>query len=214
MTDSFLYKGLRKKLVDSLRKKGIENEAILAAIEKIPRHIFVDSSFARHAYEDKPFPIGAGQTISQPFTVAYQTQLLNVKRFEKILEIGTGSGYQTAVLAELGTKIYTIERQRELFGKAQALLSEMQYSAHFFLGDGYEGKSMFAPFDKVLVTAGAREIPKKLLSQLAVGGKMVIPVGNSDTQEMIVIDKISEKEYKTTKYGEFSFVPMLEGITN
>jgi protein-L-isoaspartate(D-aspartate) O-methyltransferase len=214
MTDSFLYKGLRKKLVAILRTKGIENEVILAAIENIPRHFFVDSSFARHAYEDKPFPIGAGQTISQPFTVAFQTQLLDVKKFDKILEIGTGSGYQTAVLVELGAKVYTIERQRELVGKAQSILSEMQYFAHFFLGDGYEGKPMFAPFDKILVTAGAKEIPQKLLVQLTIGGKMVIPIGNSDTQEMIVIDKISEENYKTTKYGEFSFVPMLEGINN
>ncbi|MDR1983893.1 MAG: protein-L-isoaspartate(D-aspartate) O-methyltransferase [Prevotellaceae bacterium] len=212
MTDSFIHKGLRKKLVDGLRAKGIDNETVLAAIEKVPRHFFVDSSFARHAYEDKPFSIGAGQTISQPFTVAFQTQLLDLKRFEKVLEIGTGSGYQTAILIELGAKVYTIERQRELFAKAQTILTEMNYSPYFFLGDGYEGKPTFAPFDKILVTAGAKNIPQKLLEQLAVGGKMVIPVGNLEIQEMIVVNKISEEKYKTAKYGEFSFVPMLQGI--
>ena len=212
MTDSFLHKGLRKKLVDNLRVKGIDNETILAAIEKVPRHFFVDSSFTRHAYEDKPFSIGAGQTISQPYTVAFQTQLLDLKRFEKVLEIGTGSGYQAAILAELGAKVYTIERQRELFTKAQLLLTKMNYSAHCFFGDGYEGKPMFAPFDKILVTAGAKEIPEKLLEQLAVGGKMVIPVGNFECQEMILIDKISTEKHDITKYGAFSFVPMLQGI--
>ena len=212
MTDSFLHKGLRKKLVDTLRVKGIDSEIILAAIERVPRHFFVDNCFARHAYEDKPFSIGAGQTISQPFTVAFQTQLLDVKKFEKVLEIGTGSGYQTAILVELGAKVYTIERQRELFSKAKLILSEMDYSAHCFLGDGYEGKPMFAPFDKILVTAGAKEIPQKLLTQLAVGGKMVIPVGNSESQEMILIDKISDENQNITKFGKFSFVPMLQGI--
>ncbi|MDR3286665.1 MAG: protein-L-isoaspartate(D-aspartate) O-methyltransferase [Prevotellaceae bacterium] len=212
MTDSFLHKGLRKKLVDGLRAKGIDNEAILSAIENVPRHFFVDSGFARHAYDDKPFSIGAGQTISQPFTVAFQTQLLDLKKFEKVLEIGTGSGYQTSILVELGAKVYTIERQRELFTKAQAILNEMNYSVYIFLGDGYEGKPMFAPFDKILVTAGAKEIPQKLLEQLAVGGKMVIPVGNSETQEMIVVEKTSPTKYKTEKYGKFSFVPMLQGI--
>jgi protein-L-isoaspartate(D-aspartate) O-methyltransferase len=212
MTDSFLYKGLRKKLVDNLRVKGINNEAILASIEKVPRHFFVDSSFARHAYEDKPFSIGAGQTISQPFTVAFQTQLLDLKKFEKVLEIGTGSGYQTAILIELGAKVYTIERQRELFAKAQLTLTKMNYSAHCFFGDGYAGKPMFAPFDKILVTAGAREIPQKLLEQLAVGGKMVIPVGNSEWQEMILIDKLSAENHKITHCGKFLFVPMLQGV--
>jgi protein-L-isoaspartate(D-aspartate) O-methyltransferase len=213
MTDSFLHKGLRKKLIDGLRSKGISNEAILAAIEKVPRHFFVDSSFVRHVYEDKPFPIGAGQTISQPFTVAFQTQLLDLKKFEKVLEIGTGSGYQTAILVELGAKIYTIERQRELFVKAQEILTKMNYLPYFFLGDGYEGKPAFAPFDKILVTAGAKEIPQKLLKQLAVGGKMVIPVGNSEIQEMLVVNKTSEKDCKISKYGQFSFVPMLQGIS-
>ncbi|MDR2651574.1 MAG: protein-L-isoaspartate(D-aspartate) O-methyltransferase [Prevotellaceae bacterium] len=212
MTDSFLHKGLRKKLVDGLRSKGIDNEAVLAAIEKIPRHFFVESSFARHAYEDKPFSIGAGQTISQPFTVAFQTQLLNLKRFDKVLEIGTGSGYQTAVLIELGATVYTIERQRELFIKCKETLMQMNYLPYLFLGDGYEGKPMFAPFDKILVTAGAKTIPPKLLEQLAVGGRMVIPVGDSEIQEMIVVDKLSDEKYKTEKFGRFSFVPMLQGI--
>ncbi|MDR1552911.1 MAG: protein-L-isoaspartate(D-aspartate) O-methyltransferase [Prevotellaceae bacterium] len=212
MTDSFLHKGLRKKLVDGLRAKGIDNEAILAAIEKIPRHFFVESSFARHAYEDKPFSIGAGQTISQPFTVAFQTQLLDLKKFDKVLEIGTGSGYQTAVLIELGATVYTIERQRELFAKCQETLTQMNYLPYFFLGDGYEGKPVFAPFDKILVTAGAKTVPPKLLKQLAVGGKMVIPVGDSEIQEMLVVDKLSDEKYKTAKFGRFSFVPMLQGI--
>jgi protein-L-isoaspartate(D-aspartate) O-methyltransferase len=212
MTDSFLHKGLRKKLVDGLRKKGIDNDAILAAIEKVPRHFFIDDSLARHAYEDKPFSIGAGQTISQPFTVAFQTHLLDLKKFDKVLEVGTGSGYQTAILIELGATVYTIERQRELFLKCQKKLAEMNYIPHIFLGDGYEGKPMFAPFDKILVTAGAKTIPQKLLEQLAVGGKMVIPVGDSEIQEMIVVDKLSEEKYKTSKFGKFSFVPMLQGI--
>jgi protein-L-isoaspartate(D-aspartate) O-methyltransferase len=212
MTDSFLHKGLRKKLVDGLRAKGIDNEAVLAAMGKVPRHFFVDSSFAQHVYEDKPFPIGAGQTISQPFTVAFQTQLLDLKRFDKVLEIGTGSGYQTAILLELGVTVYTIERQRELFIKCQEILTQMNCMPYSFLGDGYEGKPMFAPFDKILVTAGAKTVPQKLLDQLAIGGKMVIPVGDSEIQEMIVIDKLSEKEYKTSKFGKFSFVPMLQGI--
>ncbi|MDR2292843.1 MAG: protein-L-isoaspartate(D-aspartate) O-methyltransferase [Prevotellaceae bacterium] len=212
MTDSFLHKGLRKKLVAGLRSKGIDNEAILAAIEKVPRHFFVDSNFASHVYEDKPFPIGAGQTISQPFTVAFQTQLLDLKKFDRVLEIGTGSGYQTAVLIELGATVYTIERQRELFTKCQEILAQMNYLPYAFLGDGYEGKPMFAPFDKILVTAGAKTVPQKLLEQLAIGGRMVIPVGDSEIQEMTVIDKLSEKKYKTSTFGRFSFVPMLQGI--
>lgn len=212
MTDSFLYKGLRKKLVDNLRIKGIVNEAVLEAIEKVPRHFFVGSSFANHAYEDKPFSIGAGQTISQPFTVAFQTQLLDIKKFEKVLEIGTGSGYQAAILSELGAKVYTIERQRELFSKAQLTLAQIHCHVHCFFGDGYEGKPMFAPFDKILVTAGAGEIPQKLLEQLAVGGKMVIPVGDSESQEMILIDKISPIKHNITKCGTFLFVPMLQGV--
>ncbi|MDR0420378.1 MAG: protein-L-isoaspartate(D-aspartate) O-methyltransferase [Prevotellaceae bacterium] len=213
MTDSFLHQGLRKKLVDGLRAKGIDNEAILSAIGKIPRHFFVDSSFAKQAYEDRPFSIGSGQTISQPFTVAFQTQLLNVKKFDKILEIGTGSGYQTAVLIELGATVYTIERQRELFIKCQKILTKINCFPYLFLGDGYEGKPMFAPFDKILVTAGAKSIPHKLLQQLTVGGKMVIPVGDSKVQEMLVIDKLSEENYKAAKFGKFSFVPMLQGIS-
>ena len=211
MTDSDLHRGLRKKLVDNLRVKGIHNEMILAAIENVPRHYFVASSFANHAYEDKPFSIGAGQTISQPYTVAFQTQLLNVKKYEKVLEIGTGSGYQTAILVELGANVYTIERQNELFLRAKSIL-EKKYPARCYLGDGYEGKPMFAPFDKILVTAGTAEIPQKLLKQLAVGGKMVIPVGSTECQEMILIDKISDEKHKITKCGNFLFVPMLMGV--
>ncbi|MDR2125749.1 MAG: protein-L-isoaspartate(D-aspartate) O-methyltransferase [Prevotellaceae bacterium] len=214
MTDSFLHKGLRKKLVDELRTKGIDNEIILAAIGKVPRHFFVDGSFARDAYEDKPFSIGAGQTISQPFTVAFQTQLLDVKKFDKVLEIGTGSGYQTAILLELGATVYTIERQRELFVKYQQILMQMNYQPYSFLGDGYEGKPVFAPFNRILITAGAKTVPQKLLEQLAVGGRMVIPVGDSETQEMTVIDKLSADNYKTAKFGKFSFVPMLHGTVN
>lgn len=212
MTDSFLHKGLRNKLVAVLKQKGITDEAVLAAIGKIPRHLFMDSSLYSHAYEDKAFSIGAGQTISQPYTVAFQSQLLNVQKWEKVLEVGTGSGYQTAVLIELGAKVFTIERQRLLFAKSQELLHKMSYFPSFFFGDGYEGKPVFAPYHKILVTAGATDIPQPLLKQLAVGGRMVIPVGTGNTQKMIVVDKVSDDKYNQKDYGAFAFVPLLKGV--
>lgn len=214
MNESLRLKGLRKKLVDALRKKGITDERVLEAIGKIPRHAFIDSAFANFAYEDKPFSIGAGQTISQPYTVATQTQLLQLHKWDKVLEVGTGSGYQAAVLVEIGAQVYTIERQRELYISAQRTLHELGYRPHFFLGDGYEGKPAFAPFDKILVTAGAAQIPEKLLQQLAVGGRMVVPVGDLTKQIMTVVERISDTEYKTTYHGDFIFVPMLAGIVN
>ncbi len=209
--DNFRHKGLRKKLIDSLREKGIDNEIVLKAMNRVPRHEFMDSSFINFSYTDKAFPIAAGQTISQPYTVAFQTQLLEVKRHNKVLEVGTGSGYQTAVLLELGARTYTIERQRQLFIEAQKLLGSMNYKPIFFYGDGYEGLPSYAPFDRILVTAGAPEIPQALLSQLSVGGIMVIPHGGDAGQKMLRIHRLSESEYQHSEHGYFSFVPLLKG---
>ena len=211
MTDSYRHKGLRKKLVDIITQKGIKDQRILDAIGKVPRHHFMDSGFIEFAYRDQAFPIGSGQTISQPYTVAFQTELLQVEKHNKILEIGTGSGYQCAILLELGAKVYTIERQRELFLKSRALLIKMSYKPYFYYGDGYKGLPNNAPFDKILITAGAPETPKELLKQLKVGGRMVVPVGGSSGQVMISVDRLSEDEYKESEHGYFSFVPMLKG---
>jgi protein-L-isoaspartate(D-aspartate) O-methyltransferase len=211
MDDSYRHKGLRNKLVDEVRDKGIKDERILQALNKVPRHFFMDSSFINFSYKDKAFPIGAGQTISQPYTVAYQTQLLDIQRHQKVLEIGTGSGYQTAILLELGANVYTIERQRELFLKAQSFLPGIGYHAHFYYGDGYEGLPAFAPFDRILITAAAPEIPGKLLDQLKIGGCIVAPVGDSSFQTMTRVDRTGENEFETKKYGSFVFVPMLPG---
>ena len=211
MIDTYKHKGLRKRLADSIREKGIKSEKIISAIEKIPRHLFMDSGFVEFAYKDQAFPIGAGQTISQPYTVAFQTELLDIKKHEKILEVGTGSGYQASVLLELGTKVYTIERQRELFLKSKSLLNSLGYKPYIYYGDGYEGLPSFAPFDKILITAGAPEIPTQLLSQLKVGGRMVVPIGSTSQQTMVSIDKIDENNYNETKHGAFIFVPMLKG---
>jgi len=211
--DSYRHKGLRKKLVDELRTKGITDEVVLSAINNVPRHIFLDSGFIELSYKDKAFPIGAGQTISQPFTVAFQTSLLQVNKLEKVLEIGTGSGYQTSVLIELGARVYTIERQRELFLKAQSILPKLGFQAQFFYGDGYQGIPAYAPFDKILITAGAPEIPAALITQLKIGGRMVIPVGTSQSQTMLVIDKTGENEYTTKEHGNFIFVPLLKGTS-
>lgn len=211
MVDSYRHKGLRKKLVDTISEKGIKDKRILDAIGKIPRHYFMDSGFVEFAYRDQAFPIGAGQTISQPYTVAFQTELLEVKKHDKILEVGTGSGYQCAVLLELGAKVYTIERQRELYLKSRAILNEMAYKPYFFYGDGYLGQPNYAPFDGILVTAGAPDIPRELLKQLKIGGRMVVPVGGSAGQVMILVEKISEDEYKESEHGYFAFVPMLKG---
>ncbi len=211
MTDSYRHKGLRKKLVDTISEKGIKDKRILEAIGKVPRHNFMDSGFIEFAYRDQAFPIGAGQTISQPYTVAFQTELLQVKKHDKILEIGTGSGYQCAILLELGAKVYTIERHRELYLRSRALLTEMGYKPYFFYGDGYLGQPKFSPFDKIIITAGASEIPKELLKQLKIGGRMVVPVGGGSGQVMMTIDRIDEDEYKELEHGYFAFVPMLKG---
>ncbi len=210
--DTYRHKGLRKKLIDSLRDKGINDEAVLAAMNNIPRHFFLDSAFDEIAYEDRAFPISEGQTISQPYTVAYQTQLLQVKPFDKILEIGTGSIYQATVLAEMGAKVYTIERQKALFEKAKNYIFKNKYpNLKFFYGDGYEGLPTYAPFDKVIITAAAPYIPSKLLDQMKAGGKMVIPVDEDHYQRMLRITKNADGTVSEEAFENFSFVPMLKG---
>jgi protein-L-isoaspartate(D-aspartate) O-methyltransferase len=209
--DTFLHKGLRKKLVDEIRSKGILDEQVLEAINKVPRHLFMDSSFVHFAYKDQAFPIAANQTISQPYTVAFQTQLLNISRGDKVLEIGTGSGYQAAVLLEMGAHVFTIERYKELNIGAQRLLPSLGYRPHFFYGDGYEGLPTYAPFDKIIITAAASDLPEKLIEQLRVGGKMVIPLGGKSSQIMTLVEKISETEIESSQHGAFVFVPMLKG---
>ena len=210
--DTYRHKGLRKKLVETVRSKGITNEKVLEAIEKIPRHFFLDSAFDEVAYEDKAFPIAEKQTISQPYTVAYQTQLLDVKPFEKVLEIGTGSAYQASVLAELGAQVFTIERQKKLFESNKNFVYIKRYpNIKFFYGDGYEGLPTYAPFDKVLITAAAPEIPKKLIAQMKTGGVMVIPVGSGEIQTMKRLIKQADGSLKEEVFDRFSFVPMLGG---
>jgi protein-L-isoaspartate(D-aspartate) O-methyltransferase len=211
MFDTFQHKGLRKKLVETIRNKGIRDERILEAIGTIPRHLFMDSGFINFSYKDQAFPIGGGQTISQPYTVAFQTELLEVRARDRVLEIGTGSGYQTAVLLELGASVYTIERQRSLFLKAQAILGELGYKPHFFFGDGYLGKESYGPYDRILVTAGARDVPESLTGQLKVGGILVVPVGDSLEQDMVRIIRRGDDEFERTEHGSFAFVPMLNG---
>lgn len=233
LTDTYLHKGLRAKLVKELAEKGITDKNVLHAIGKVPRHYFFNTTFIKFAYEDKAFPISAGQTISQPYTVAFQTQLLELKKAEKVLEIGTGSGYQAAILMETDVKVFTIERQKELYDKTKILLPKIGYAPKMFYGDGYKGLEAFAPFDKILVTAGAPFIPEPLKQQLKVGGKLVIPVGKGDLQEMILIEKMQppsippkgglhenvspvfplrgmEGAFRETQHGMFRFVPMLE----
>ncbi len=212
MIDSYRNKGQRLRLVKEIEKQGITDKRILDAINKLPRHFFLDRGYEELAYMNKAFAIGAGQTISQPYTVAFQTQLLEIKKGDKVLEIGTGSGYQTAILLELGAKVYTIERIRELYLEARALLAQLGYNPRFFYGDGYKGKETYGPFDKILVTAGAPYIPKELQKQLKIGGILVIPVGDSKSQTMYKIERLSETEYQKTDCGEFIFVPMLEGL--
>ena len=211
MDDSFRHKGLRKKLVELIRSKGINDESVLSAMDKVPRHLFMDSSFISFSYSDQAFPIGSGQTISQPYTVAFQTGLLEIKPLEKVLEVGTGSGYQTAVLLEMGAKVFTIERQKELFLKAQSALQLLGYKPHFFYGDGYEGIPAYQPYDKILVTAAAPVVPEKLLEQIKIGGILVIPVGGKSGQSMVKIVRESENNFVRTEHGAFAFVPLLKG---
>ena len=208
--DTYKHQGMRKGLVNLLREKKVASADVLEAIGKIPRHMFFDSVFHNNfAYEDLAFPIGAGQTISQPSTVAFQSTLLEIKKGQKVLEIGTGSGYQTAVLLELGAKVHSIERQRELFNTTKGILKRLGYRANLYFGDGFEGKTAFAPFDKIIVTCGAPFIPPKLVEQLSNGGSMVIPVGEGKTQIMKLITKNEEGITSEESFGNFSFVPML-----
>jgi protein-L-isoaspartate(D-aspartate) O-methyltransferase len=214
MIDTYLHKGLRKDLVTSLKKKGIHNEAILNAFMVVPRHWFMDSDFDSWAYKDQAFKIDAEQTISQPYTVAFMTQLLDIQPGEKILEIGTGSGFQAAILHEIGAKVYTIERHEILYKKATELLKKIGFiGIRTLYGDGYKGSPRFAPFDKIIITAGASSgIPKSLLEQLRVGGIMVIPSGNDNVQKMLKVKKISDTEINIEEHGEFIFVPLLKGV--
>jgi protein-L-isoaspartate(D-aspartate) O-methyltransferase len=214
MTDSFEAKGLRKNLVEGLKKKGITDEEVLRAMNTVPRHVFMDPAFLNHAYVDKAFPISSGQTISQPYTVAVQTSLLQVKKRDKVLEIGTGSGYQAAILAEMGVKVYTIERFRELFLKAQRTFSQLGYNAHFFYGDGYEGKPQYGPYDGILITAAAPDVPPVLLEQLRTGGRLVVPLGKSDFQVMTVVKRTATDSYEYSSHGNFVFVPLLKGTVS
>tara|TARA_B100001750_G_scaffold231123_1_gene228550 strand:+ start:359008 stop:359649 length:642 start_codon:yes stop_codon:yes gene_type:complete len=210
LKDTLKHRGMRNKLAEVLVDKGITSPQVLSAIKTIPRHLFMDSSFEGHAYQDKAFPIAADQTISQPYTVAFQTQLLGVRAGHKILEIGTGSGYQTAVLLHLKAKVYTIERQQELFKKTKLFFGKMGYRPKkTIFGDGYKGLPEDAPFDSIIVTAGAPEVPKALMSQLKIGGRLVIPVGIDD-QIMTLYIRKSEKEFEMHQYGSFRFVPLLE----
>lgn len=211
MEDSYQHKGLRKKLVDEIRGKGIADERVLEAINRVPRHLFMDSGFIKFAYRDQAFPIGAGQTISQPYTVAFQTELLDIFPMAKVLEVGTGSGYQAAVLAEMGAKVFTIERHKELYLLSQSLLTALHYRIQFFYGDGYQGLPTYGPFDRILITAAAPQVPDALLKQLKPGGLLVVPLGTGGSQVMTRIEKKGENTYERSDHGFFVFVPMLGG---
>jgi protein-L-isoaspartate(D-aspartate) O-methyltransferase len=210
MTDTYKHQGLRKQLISIIREKGISDMNVIRAMEKIPRHFFFDSSFLKFAYEDKAFPIGAGQTISQPFTVAFQSELLKIQKGDKVLEIGTGSGYQACILAEMGARVFSVERQKSLFDKAVKFIPSLGYNVKIFYGDGYKGLPAFSPFDKIIVTAGAPYIPDPLIEQLKPGGILVIPVGESDVQVMTTITKNSDNTIEKKEHGAFRFVPLLE----
>jgi len=210
--DSYQHKGLRKQLVNLLKEKGITDENVLNAINSIPRHFFLDSAFDQIAYEDRAFPIGESQTISQPYTVAYQTQLLQIKKSDKVLEIGTGSVYQATVLAEMGAWVYTIERQKKLYDEHKNFYFRSKYpNIKFFYGDGFEGLQAYAPFDKIIITAAAPYIPPKLVAQLKTGGMMVIPLDEGEAQRMLRITKLADGSFKEESFDLFSFVPMLTG---
>ena len=214
--DNYRHKGLRKQLVDLLRSKGITDEAVLAAINEVPRHVFLDSSFVELAYQDQAFPIGSGQTISQPHTVAFQTQLLQIEKGMKVLEIGTGSGYQACVLAAMGAKVFSIERQRNLYFKTKDILEQLPFRVKPFLGDGFEGLPTYAPFDRVIITAGAPDIPEALIAQMKANAIMVIPMDNAEGngQTMLRITKLEDGTLKKEEFGDFKFVPMLKEIGN
>jgi len=209
LEDTYKHRGMRKQLVKEVASKGIKSRAVLEAIGKVPRHFFFEKIFDSHAYEDKAFPIGEGQTISQPYTVAFQTELLQVKPDDKILEIGTGSGYQATILLELGAKVFTIEYQKKLFEKTTKFLPSIGYEANFYQGDGSKGLQEKAPYDGILVTAGAPTVPKELIKQLKVGGRLVIPVGDNKKQKMVLIHKISRTKLAKEAFDHFSFVPLL-----
>jgi len=208
MEDSYKHQGMRRKLIQKLRDKGIQDQGVLSAMAKIPRHVFFENAFLEHAYQDKAFPIGHGQTISQPYTVAFQSELLNIGPGDKVLEIGTGSGYQACVLCELGAKVYTIEYQKDLYERTRKFLPEMGYQPHFFAGDGSKGLPSYAPFDKIIVTAGAPSVPSALIKQLKVGGSLVIPVGDNRSQQMLRLTKDSETKIVKEVFSDFSFVPL------
>lgn len=211
--DNYRHKGMRKTLVDTLRTKGISDDNVLNAINNVPRHVFLDSSFLEFAYQDKAFPIGSGQTISQPYTVAFQSTLLDVKKNMKVLEIGTGSGYQACILAEMGAKVFSIERQRKLYTKTKSFLSEFNYRIKVFLGDGNKGLPTYGPFDRIIITAAAPEVPQALVEQLKVGGMIVIPLcENEDHQTMLRLTKQEDGQLKREEFGDFRFVPMLKGL--
>lgn len=214
--DTYRHKGLRKQLVDLLRTKGIDDPRVLAAINEVPRHVFLDSSFVELAYQDMAFPIGSGQTISQPHTVAFQTQLLQVEKGMKVLEVGTGSGYQACVLAAMGAKVFSIERQRNLYFKTKDILEQLPFRVKIFLGDGFEGLPTYQPFDRIIVTAGAPSIPEALVQQMKPNGVMVIPMDNAEGEGQIMmrITKLEDGSLKKEEFGDFKFVPMLKEIGN
>lgn len=209
MEDSYKHKGMRRGLIRTIREKGIKSEKVLEAIYKVPRHYFFEKAFLEHAYQDKAFPIGEGQTISQPYTVAFQTELLDVRPEENVLEIGTGSGYQCCVLLELGARVFTIEYNRILFDRTKKLLPQMGYNASFFFGDGSKGLSVYAPYDKIIVTAGAPFVPTALVEQLREGGCLVIPVGDDKKQRMLKLTKEKGNRIIKEEYDYFKFVPLL-----
>lgn len=210
MEDSYRHKGMRRKLIEELGSRGISDKNVLDAFDKVPRHFFLDLAFTNQAYSNVAFQIGAGQTISHPYTVAFQSGLLNVSKGHKVLEIGTGSGFQTSILAAMGAKVYSIERQKELYLKAKRIIHDLGYNPKLFYGDGYKGQPSYAPYDRILVTCGAPFLPEELMSQLKVGGILVIPIGEGDSQIMTRYLKVSNDEITKDTYGDFSFVPMLE----
>ena len=213
MEDSYRHKGLRRKLIEELERRGISDPGVLEAFDKVPRHFFLDLAFTNQAYSNVAFQIGAGQTISHPYTVAFQSELLNVSKGAKVLEIGTGSGFQTSILSAMGAKVYSIERQKELYLKAKRIIHKLGYNPKLFYGDGYKGQPSYAPYDRILVTCGAPFLPEELLNQLKIGGILVIPIGGGDSQIMTRYIKVSQEEITKDTYGDFSFVPMLEKTT-